>query len=111
MEFNQVFLCKPVEKDKTFTDLVLPPTLVMVSETQADGTCAVVVKDLNSVSDGLHSLDYDDFKIQKMLESGVSYKAIQISSDYRLGNDDEINAFNEKLASIADKLFNPDTSE
>lgn len=85
------------------------PTLILVPEKLPDGTSVVTVKDLNSVSDSLASLNYDDFTLQKMMENGVSYKAIQINPDLRLGFDDEINAFNDKLVSMADSLFNSKT--
>lgn len=107
MKFENLWICKPAKSaTETFTDYVPKPTLILYPEKRSDGTVDVIVKDINSVNDSLSSLNYDDFSLQKMLENGVSYKAIQVNPDLRIGFDDEINAFNDKLASMADKLFN-----
>lgn len=104
LKFENLWICKPNPVD---TEPLVPvPTLILYPEKRNDGSFDVIVKDLNSVSSGLDSLNYDDFSLQKMLENGISYKAIQINPDLRLGFDDEINAFNDKLAGMADKLFN-----
>lgn len=88
-----------------YSEFVPKPQIVLISETDSDGKTVIVEKDINTSINPACSLDYSDFALQRMLETGVSYKALQINPDLRLGFDDEINAFNERLVEMADKLF------
>lgn len=69
-----------------------------------DGNLSVHIleKDIHPLS----SLNWDDFSLERLVKSGVNIKSLGISTDLRIGFDSEIDAFNERLMSISDKLFN-----
>lgn len=102
LELRNFFVSAPVYD---YSDFVPCPSLRLVPEKQADGTTSIELRDLNTYNNPFSLLDASDFSLQRMLDSGVSYKALNINPDLRLGFDDELNAFNAKLESMADELF------
>lgn len=69
---------------------------------------------IETLQDPYAKLKFSDFAIDKLLRAGVSIKPIDIKSDNRFDNDaarKQVAAFNERLATVSDKLFNPVTEE
>lgn len=86
---------------------VLQPTIALCPEVGDNGVMRVVPKVLELVDNPLRGLSFDDFSLSKCLAAGIQQKDIAISPDFRLGFDQEIDAFTDRLASISDKLFTP----
>lgn len=86
------------------------PTILRSHVVHEDGSSEIVTFTLEDQINPLHGLSYDDFSITKLLQRGVSLKAIQISPDLRLGFDDEINRFNSHLSDISSELFTSNNS-
>lgn len=69
---------------------------------------------IESLADPYAKLKFSDFAINKLLQAGVSIKPIDIKSDNRFDNEaacKQVADFNQRLAAISDKLFNPVTEE
>lgn len=85
------------------------PTILNTPVVDDNGENIVELRDIDTIDDSIKNLKYTDFEIQNLLKAGVSLKSLAIHSDNRLGvTDDMINDYNERLASIADLMFNVD---
>lgn len=85
---------------------VFMPTVLETHEIHEDGTVEKKQVILEKESNPLLGLKFSDFNINECLRHGIMYKSLAISKDLRLGFDSEIDAFNEKLESVASKMFN-----
>ena len=82
-------------------------TQVLCPEQNADGTASIVPVILECQSNPLLGLNFTDFALAKLISSGISPKALAIMKDNRMnGFENEIDAFNDKLAEHASELFN-----
>lgn len=54
----------------------------------------------------LAALSFSDFSLSECLKNGVTYKSLQIDKNLRLGHDDIITSFNERLENNVESLFN-----
>lgn len=81
------------------------PTLVLKQELSEDGSLNLAPVVLEKVLEPLCTLDFTDFMLSECLKHGVNYKSLQISSDLRLGHDEEINALNQRVVDMSDELF------
>ena len=83
------------------------PTIALCPEVGENGITRIVPKVLELVENPFAGLSFDDFSLSKCLAAGIQQKDIAISPDLRLGFDQEIDAFTDRLAAISDKLFSP----
>lgn len=84
-----------------------PLTTVLVPVTDDDGYTVIQEKVLETVVNPLEFLSYDDFRLSKLLSSGVKPKAIKIINDHRLGVDDiVITQFNDHIDELFENMSN-----
>ena len=80
-------------------------TFLLVPEIKSDGSCIIVTKCLESLSDPLSSLKFTDFDIQKCVENGVTYKSLGITKDMRVGFESECEALESRFNEIENRIF------
>lgn len=84
-----------------------PLTTVLVPVTDDDGYTVIQEKVLETVVNPMEFLSYDDFRLSKLLSSGVKPKAIKIINDHRLGVDDiVITQFNDHIDELFENMSN-----
>lgn len=76
------------------------PTILLV----CDDSGNLCKKVLEQEDNPLAGLSFSDFTLKKLLDSGITPKALAISPDLRLGFDDEIDSFNQRLISMRSEL-------
>lgn len=81
------------------------PTVLLVPETSEDGQVTLIARDMSTIDNPISALCYTDFQLSTLLKHGIKPTALQISPDLRIGSDAMIDAFHQRLESVADKLF------
>ena len=87
-------ICHPRSCERPVGDRLTPPTILLSLDSEGNKSMLVVEQH----EDPSTSLDFSDFALSECLRHGVSYHALQVSPDIRMGSDASIEAFNNSEA-------------
>lgn len=92
------------------SEVLAPHSLTMVL-CHDEGSDSVVTKCLDTMIDPLAALSFSDFSIAECIKHGISYKALNITPDMKLGHDKEFESLEQRFADTSSNLFNPSKTE
>lgn len=80
-------------------------TYVLVPEVKPDGSSVIVTKVLETLDNPFAALTFEDFSIQNCIRNGVSYGALGITKDMRLGYESQFDALEKSFNDNESKFF------